>query len=335
MSSPTIVAEVGDRPTEGYAILVAVGNPEHAAQLLRTAADIARGEGGSIHVVSVVAKAQDSPFGVFADETIGEEFAAGSRRALERSVDAGRDLAVDVSGRVVVDQSVSQGVLATAGEIDADGILIGWSDGTRRSDAVLGTNVDAIVERAPQDVYVERIGTTADGVDRVLVPVAGGPHATLAAEAGYAIAAANDSTLTLLSVAAEGADRTDARERIEATREELALAAASAGGDGGTVDDAGFVDGGATYAREMGSDGDVDVETSVSTNDDVVDAIATAAGDHDVVLMGATRSGPHRARLVGSIPRTVTDRTDRTVVLARTWTGGSRLTRLLTKIRWS
>jgi len=219
-------------------------------------------------------------------------------------------------------------VLATARAIDADAILLGWADGDRRSDAVLGTNVDTIVERAPHDVYVERIGATADGVDRVLVPVAGGPHATLAAEAGYAIAVANDATLTLLSVAAGGVDRREARERIEATREELALGAVSGDPDHDTG-------GGAAYASRTGPNGHVEVETTVVSNDAVVDAIASAASDHDVVLMGATRSGHHRARLVGSIPRAVTDRTDRTVVLARKWTGPSRLTRVLDRISWS
>lgn len=321
MPAPTTVAEVGKPPTAGEAILVAVGNPNHVEQLLRTAADLALQEEGSVHVVSVVAKAHDSPFGVFDDETIGEEFSGDSHAVLERAVDTGRRLGVDVSGRVVVDRSVSHGVVATADAIDADAVLVGWSGLTHSSDVVLGTNVDAIIERAPQDVYVERTGTVANGVDRVLIPVAGGPHATLAAEAGYAIATANGAQLTLLSVAADGTDRSTARERIQTTLDELGVATAPVDGRGAMTDPNGR--------------SEVAIETTVSTNDDVVHAITAAAVDHDVVLLGATRSGHHKARLVGSIPHRVADRTDRTIVLARRWTGQSRLTRVLTRISWS
>lgn len=322
MREPTTVEAAGEPATDGYTLLVAVGNPENVEQLLRTAADLARQEGGSIHVVSVVAKDYDSPFGVFDDETIREEFPGDRRAVLERAVAAGDRHEVPVSGEVVVGRSVSGAIVETANAVDADALLVGWTGPTRRTDAVLGSSVDALLERAPVDVYVERIGATADGVERVLVPVAGGHHATLAARAGYAIATANGADLTLLSVAGDGVDRETAREgaddaldgveRIESPRPTTR--------DDGPGTDGPEIDG-------------ITVETVVRAADDVADAIVTAAGDHDVVVMGATRGGPLRARLVGSIPRTVTERTDRTVLLARRWTGPSRLTRLLGRFR--
>jgi len=271
-------------------------------------------------VVSVVAKDRDSPFGIFDDETIRREFAGDRREVLDRAIDAGQRHGVDVSGRVVVARSVHRGVRETARDMDADAILIGWAGRTRRAEAVLGTNVDTLVERTPHDVFVERIGATANGVDAVLVPVAGGPHAALAAVAGEAIADANDANVTLLSVAEPGTDRTSARERIARTMAELGV-------------EAPVVAGGATEGGPHRVGG-VEIETAVREGE-TVDAIVSAASDHDVVLMGATRDGHHRARLVGSIPRSVADRTDRTVVLAREWTGGTRLSRLLGRLRWS
>jgi nucleotide-binding universal stress UspA family protein len=149
MASPTVVAERGESGPGADTVLVAVGNPGHVEQLFWTAADLARRESGSVHVVRVVAKGRDSPFGVFDDETIGEEFTWGSRVVLDRTPEAGRHLDVDVSGRMVVDRSVSHGIVATAAAVEADAVIVGWSGERRRSDAILGTNVDALVERAP------------------------------------------------------------------------------------------------------------------------------------------------------------------------------------------
>lgn len=326
MARPTTVHEVGSLSPTTPTVLVAVDNPDHAAQLLRTARDLANRRGGTVHVVCVVSKAQDSPFGVFEDETIATEFDGGTHAVLDRAVDAGRALDLDVSGRVVVANSVHGGVIGTAEAVSADAVLIGWSGSTDRANAVLGTNVDAVIERAPQDVFVERIGAVADGVNSVLVPVAGGPHATLAAEAGHAIAIANGAGLTLLSVAGGETDRATARDRIATTIEDVLAVTATEGtrdgGErGGAIEDP---------AGRLG----VVVDRRVVASDDVVGAITDAATDHDLVVLGATRSGHHRARIVSSIPRAVAERSDRTILLARKWTGPSRLTRVLDRISW-
>ena len=310
MNEDRTLESVGAPSNDEYTILVALGNPDHVPQLLRTASDLAAAAGGSIHVVSVVAKDYDSPFGIFDDETIKAEFAADRRAVLDAAIDAGDQLDVSVTGEVVVDRSVSRGVIRTANDVDAGAILVGWTGPAWRPRAVLGSSVDAILERAPVDVYVERIGATADGVDRVLVPVAGGPHVDLAVTAGHAIAAANDAELTILSVTARD-------ESGEATALESATANES-------VEEA---------EAALPSHSDVAVESRIVANDDVVDAIVAVADDHDVIVMGAARGGHLRARLVGSIPRAVTDRTDRTILLARRWTGVSRVVQWLGRFR--
>lgn len=321
MGDVTTVSEAGDPATGGYTILVAVDRRAHLQQLLRTATDIARQEGGTVHVVSVVAKGYDSPFGVFDDETIREEFPGDRQEILEAAVAAGEDRGVAVSGQVVVDRSVHRGIRDTAAAVDADAILVGWTTRTGRTDALLGTNVDALIERTPRDVFVERIGPVADGVERVLVPVAGGPHAALAADAGRAIATANDAELSLLSITGADSTREIARERLLRTARELELGARLAvpAGEG-------------QPAVTIEAD---DVTASTVAHEDVLAGILEATGGYDVVILGATRGGQLRARLVGSIPRAVAARTDRTVVLARKWTGPSRLARLLGRVRRS
>lgn len=291
-----------DRPE----VLVAVGNPNHVEQLVRTASDLARARDGGVRIVSVVVKTHDTPFGVFTDETIVEEY-SGDRRALLDRAEGVVPPDVPVEAEILVSRSVERGVLDAVGEISPVALLIGWQGRERRrSGVVLGTSVDAVLRRAPCDVYVERIGRTANGVESVLLPVAGGPHVRPAAAVAKAVAAGNDAAVTVLSVAAGGDGRGAADEWVAAGR--------------------------AAVERAPGSD--VTTEGVVREAAAVEDALVAAADDHDVVVFGATRRGTFQARLVGSVPRRVADRTDRTVVLARAAeAAGGPLRALLDRIR--
>ncbi|MHB9287489.1 universal stress protein [Halobacteriales archaeon Cl-PHB] len=269
----------GDRP-----VLVAVGDPAHAQQLVRTAGDLALQGSRTVRLVTVVDKPYDSPFGVFDDETIRQQFASDSQELLELATTP-PDVVVERD--LVVARSVSRGVLRTVEETDPAALVVGWQAPTRRSDVVLGTTVDALLERAACDLYVERVGREADGVDSVLLPVAGGPHVGVAARAATAIAARNEARVVVLTVATESGDLApstflaDGRESVSAV------------------------------------DPTVGVETVVAEGPDPTSVIADAAADHDVVVLGATRKGALRRRLVGSVARRVVDLTDTTVILAR------------------
>lgn len=50
---------------------------------------------------------------------------------------------------------------------------------------------------------------------------------------------------------------------------------------------------------------------------DVEAAILDAAAEYDTVCLGATRSGPVSQAVFGSLPETVGERVDRTVVMTR------------------
>ena len=274
-----------DRPE----VLVAVGDPENVEQLVRTASDLARAVRGGVRIVSVVVKSHDSPFGVFSDETIAERYSGDRRALLDRASDV-VPADVPVEAEIVVARSVERGLLRAVAETGPAALLIGWRGRDRqRSGVVLGTSVDAVLRRATCDVYVERIGRLADGVDGVLLPVAGGPHVRPAAAIAGAVAAANDATVTVISVATPDDDPEDVAERVAEGR----------------------------AAVEAAPGPTVETRTVVRESADVEGALVDAAAAHDVVAFGATRRGALRARLVGSVPRRVAERTNRTVLLAR------------------
>lgn len=269
-------------------VLLAVANPDHVEQLVRTASDLARASGSHVRIVSVVAKPHGSPFSIYSDETIVEQYAHDTRAVLEAAIEVAPD-DVAVEREIVVDSSVADGVLSEVRRAGPRALVIGWYERRSRTDALLGTNLDRLIERAPCDLYVERIGHEADGVESILLPVAGGPHVRPAAVAAKAIAARNDATVSILSVAGPDADEATAGEAIEAAVERV----------------------------EAAPGPDVRLETALEHGDDAAEAIVEAAPDHDVVVFGVTRRSGIRRRLVGSIPQAVLPRIDETVLLAR------------------
>lgn len=290
-------------PTDGP-VLVAVANPDHVEQLVRTASDLARAAGAGVRIVSVVAKARASPFSIYSDETIVEQYAQDTQAVLETAI-AVAPGDVPVEREVVVDRSVANGALSEVRRVEPRALVIGWHERSSRTDALLGTNLDRLIEHTPCDLYVERIGHEADGVESILVPVAGGPHVRPAAAAAKAIAARNDATVSILSVA-DPDDGTDHEGAADEAIEEAVEHVETAPGP------------------------DVRVETRLERGEDVSGVLVEAAADHDVVVFGVTRrSGIHR-RLVGSIPQAVLPRTDRTVLLSRAGgaVGQPRLRRL-------
>jgi nucleotide-binding universal stress UspA family protein len=272
-----------DGPNSERPVLVAVESLDNVQQLVRTAGDLARLGAGGVRLVTVAVKGSGSPFSVLTDERIVREFAEASHELLDR---VEMPEGVTVERDVLVARSAAKGLLAAVEESDPTALVVGWREGGG-TDALFGTTVDRLVERAACDLYVERVGREADGVESVLLPVGGGPHVTTAARAAVAIAARNDARVVVFSVDTPSLENGDA---------------------------AGFVAEGRETVAE--TDG-VPVETSVTSSDDVTDAVVEEAAAHDVVVLGATRQGALRRRLVGSVPRRVVDLTDRTVIVSR------------------
>jgi nucleotide-binding universal stress UspA family protein len=267
---------------DDYRIAVAVGNPDNAEQLVRTAADVAHERDGGVFVVGVVVTPQESPFALFTDEVIAREFGDERRAVLDRAVSVASDRDVPVNGELFVASSVARGVLHGLRERDCDALLIGWEERTRQN-AVLGTNVDRIVRRADCDVLVEKIGALAGTVEGVLLPVAESRHADLAASVARAIAVNNDARVTLLRVVESEREAAEARKLLAAKADSLS---------------------------------GVDAETEVGQGD-VRDVIVATSERHDVTVLGASRSGAIRRRVVGTTPQEVGRHAEGTIILAK------------------
>ncbi|WP_396613529.1 universal stress protein (plasmid) [Haloferax sp. S1W] len=275
-----------EHSTPNGPVLVAVEDPTHVQQLVRTAGDLAWAGSGSIRLITVLVKSYDSPFGVFDDETILRDFSGDSRALLEN---AEPPEGVAIERDVVVARSVASGILKAVGETDPSALVIGWVGLSRRSDTVFGTTVDKLIERAPCDVFVERIGQEADGVDSILLPVAGGPHVGAAATVARAIADRNDARILIYSVATPTFGMDGAQQFVKEASETV------------------------NSTPPFGTT----VETKVYESENATTAITEESESHDIVVVGATRKGPLRRRLIGSVAKRVVKQTDTTVILAR------------------
>ncbi len=195
--TPTVVTERVPSEADNR-IVVPIANPESAPQLMRTATSIARDRNAEILVMSIVTVPQQTPL----EE--GREFVDNQRAVLKEAMTVAEDSDVPVSGTIRIGHDISKAILNTVEQYDADTVLMGWKGQrtSQRRDIVLGSNVDTVVQNAPCDVLVERIGPEAKRAKSILVPTAGGPHAELAAEVAEHVARSNDATVEIVHVVA-------------------------------------------------------------------------------------------------------------------------------------
>ncbi len=275
-----------------YRVAVAVADPAHAPQLTRTAVDIANERNGDVLVLSVLVTERESPFALFTDEVIIREFGGEKQEILDRVVETARGT-VPVHGQLLVSYDIVRALTDAVVEFDCDALVIGWQERDRPSEIVLGSNADRIVARAPCDVLVEKIGP-ADGVQSILVPVAEGPHAKLAADVARAIAVANDARIHLLRVVSRG--NIESENLIPNIADRIDRA---------------------------------QVSTEIRTGN-VTETVVEEASKHDITVLGSTRRGMLRRQLVGTVPQAVGRRADTTIIITRRAVGiRPRLNRLI------
>lgn len=282
---------------ERYRVVVPVANPETERDLLRMAAASAHAhedENAEVIAVNVIEVPQQTSLSQ--DITFEEERVERQQELLDSARDIASDLDIGLRTRAIVGRSAGSVILDVIEEENADHVLLGWQGTRSRREHVLGSTIDPVVGRAPCDATLVKLGSEGQrGEGDIMVLAGEGPHAPVAARRGaeFVTTADDESTLTLFNVQEPGEDADDEltpEERGEEIIEELA-------------DRAGIKY--MTYERR------------VEVADDIEQAILDAAAEYDTICVGATRSGAVTQAVFGSLPETVGEKTDRTVVMAR------------------
>ena len=175
---------------EPHRILVAVGEPAHLTALLALAVPLARTRGGEVLPLYV---SQDGEHPDWLE--VPEEVQDVVRLPL-----------------VISDRQVGAAILNVIRELSPDLLLLTWRGSPSRGRYLLGRTLDPLIQYAPCDVAVLRLGQAAGaadgaaafaermaGAERVLVPTGGGPNASLAIRIGLDLGV--DTRITALRVA--------------------------------------------------------------------------------------------------------------------------------------
>ena len=279
-----LVQEAYRERSVDYTVVVPVANPDTQRGLLRLAAAAARtgADGGRAELVAVnvLQVADDSPRQNVEAGRIDHqrELLAGAREAA-----AGFD--VELRTEAVVGEHVGEATLEVLDAEEPDEALLGWRGTLTRGQFVFGSNLDAVVERAPCDLSL--INVRGETVGQPVALAGPGPHTPVAARRAAAFATVDDTVPVLLNVQEPG-DR--AQERGEAAIREVAEAADLNEGE---------------------------YEPRVVVADDTEAGILEAVVDYETVCVGLSEKSPQTRVELGSVAERISEAVPANVAIVR------------------
>ncbi len=272
--------------TSAYPVIVPVANPNTALDLVAFGAAIARQHNGHVVAVQVIQVPEQHSL------ESGRIQAQEQLDLLERVLEKGTQLGIPIEGVTRLSRSVSQGILDTIAEESAHLVVMGWNAreiGVGRRG--LGHILDSVLADAPCHVVVVR-GSGADSLSRIVVPIANGPHAPLAAELALNLTAQNRGEVTLLHVVRR------------------------AGGEVALEQGQELVDGIRDALPEPER-----VTPLVATASAPLKGILEVLDDQDAILIGASELSFMDSQPFAQLPFRLAQETDKLLVLVRSHTG--------------
>nr|WP_280921207.1 amino acid permease [Methanolobus bombayensis] len=269
-----------ERPLEleGYKILVPVKNRTNAPKLARLAHSIAKAKNAHIIFLEVITLPESTPLSAAHDSLQKQK---NFIKDLVESVD------VPAGGILKVGRKASENILDTIEEEKPDLVLMGWRGRTFRSDFILGSTIDMILLKARCDVAITRFSKEKiEHVKNILLPTAGGPHSSLAAELAHDIAGQEDSMITMLHVGETSRIKDQAMHYFEDIQDILQ---------------------------------DVRTRQKFLVSRNVIKTIASEADENDIVFIGTTNRPFLKNFLLGVFPERIVKKTGKTVIVTRKW----------------
>ncbi|TYT60627.1 amino acid permease [Natrialba swarupiae] len=280
MPDAAVTAASAVQPSDDeYTVVVPVSNPRTESNLLELASIVAKANDGVVQAVHVVQVPDQTPLEEGSEHVkrIDEE----SQQLMAQVRESTETLDVPVDVRTVVSHRSLEEVFDVARREQADTVVMGWGSGRPWSAGRAERPLDELTDDLPCDFLV--FDDRGTGLDRVLVPTAGGPDSELSAEIARYLRERIGAEITLLHV----------------------------------VDDPDGLADGEAFLEEWAADhGLEDAASRVDTSGNVEDAIATAARDHSLIVLGATGRGLLSRLIRGSVAYDVVTEVDCSVVLA-------------------
>ncbi len=190
-----------NRKTQPYRVLLPLSNLTEARLLIPLAEMIVRPRGGQVMIATIMQVPEN--------KTPSEVAAEVSRLREALSPYLPREMFYSLSKTIVGKQSeIWESVWDTISQEKIDLLILGWNIPNVQETA-LGTLTHPQLARPPCDVLIMRASTnmlTEDGwhdIQRILLPIRGGPHGALALRIASELAESVDASITLLHVATD------------------------------------------------------------------------------------------------------------------------------------
>ena len=266
-----------------YSVMVPVANVEQAGQLGMLGSRIAKAHHGEVLALNVV---KVPPSLTLSD---GRLFLKEGRPPLEKVIEQAKEIDVPVHTMIRLGRSVSDAIIKTVAESSSDMILFGWPGTSDTNDRLFGSVIDYVVSNPPADIGIVRV-RPFDKLERILVPVAGGPNGRLALSMAVSLAQFDPekTKIVLLHVALAEADQQAAESRAESA-----------------------------FRRALSGHDHPFVEKRIVTAEDPLSGILQEAETCDMVIIGATREPMFRNLLMGNVAQRVVEQTTKPVIVVK------------------
>ena len=189
--APVVEAEVAW--TRDFRVLLPVAKPERVEQLSPLAAALAAAHDGEVLAMHVEVIPPQLPL------KNGRSFAERVWPSVRRAKEIVAEAHVPVHGMIRVGRDAASGINEAARENKASAIVMGWRPRPRTRDRWLGPTLDRLLVDPMCNVMVLRAESIGQP-QRLLVPLAGGPNATLALAYALKLAELWDGTVTALTI---------------------------------------------------------------------------------------------------------------------------------------
>jgi nucleotide-binding universal stress UspA family protein len=193
-----------------YSVLVPVADEAQAVELGRLGSILAKEHNGGVialHVVKVPRQLSLSD---------GRLFLREGRPPLQIVIDAAKEQEVPVHTMIRLGRSVPEAILKTIAENSSDMLLFGWPGTSGTNEQLFGSVIDRIIANPPADIAIIRY-RPYEKLERILVPIAGGPNSRLAVATAAAVArnTSENTTVVLIYVAVPGIAPVQAQARSQ------------------------------------------------------------------------------------------------------------------------
>ncbi len=271
--------------TYSYRILIPLHNPDHVMPLMNLAIPLAKANQGEIIVLGVI----DVPINLPPHE--GMRFLQHKMPLLRKAIQYGKEQGVATRSAMRIANQVWDGIFHTAETEKVSLILMGWKGYTSTRDRIMGEVADKLIRYAPCDLITVKLAGDRP-IRRILIPTAGGPHATLAAEYVGLYHKLGNLEVTCCYVVPPNAgsrDRELAKEWVEKTLRLTDLA------------------------------GEVDIR--ILEGNTIATTLVKAAAQYDLLVLGASREGLFSSVLFGEIPEKVARYSKTPVMIVKRYEG--------------